>query len=124
MITIKNTGLHSKTEKWLTDKQKLKIREILQRYGSIGVKELAAATPVDTGKTAASWSYEIRVTKKGYSISWSNSEKEGKTPVVILLQYGHMANGSYVAGRDFINPTIRPILDKIANDIWTEVKIK
>jgi len=42
--------------------------------------------------------------------------------VVILLQYGHgTGTGGYVRGRDFINPAIKPVFDKIANDVWKAV---
>jgi len=42
--------------------------------------------------------------------------------IAIILQYGHATkNGGYVQGQDYINPAIRPIMDKIADDVWREV---
>ncbi len=43
--------------------------------------------------------------------------------IAIILQYGHgTRNGGYVAGRDYINPAVRPVFDKIAERAWNEVK--
>ena len=47
--------------------------------------------------------------------------KEG-TPIVLLLQYGHgTRNGGWVEGRDYINPAIQPVFDRIVDDAWKEV---
>ena len=83
---------------------------------------LASATPVDTGLTANSWRYEI-VNKKGVvEISFNNSNIQNGVPIAIILQYGHgTRNGGWVQGRDYINPAIQPIFDRIANDMWREV---
>ena len=83
---------------------------------------LASATPVDSGETAQSWYYEI-TNKKGFvSISFHNSNIQNGVPIAIILQYGHgTGTGGWVAGRDYINPAIRPIFDQIANDAWKEV---
>jgi hypothetical protein len=94
----------------------------------MGVKALMEATPVDTGKTQASWRYEIkRNNDKTYSIIWINdnrSEGEYGPPVVVLLYYGHITKtGGYVEGRDFITPAMRPVFDKIANDAWKEMNV-
>ena len=81
------------------------------------------ATPVDTGKTAASWRYQITNNKNELKIEWLNDSttKDG-IPIVVLIQYGHgTGNGGYVVGRDFINPAIQPIFDKIADALWKEV---
>jgi hypothetical protein len=61
--------------------------------------------------------------KKGFvSISFHNSNIQNGVPIAIILQYGHgTGTGGWVAGRDYINPAIRPIFDQIANDAWKEV---
>ena len=94
----------------------------LDQYGRAGVAALASATPVDSGETAQSWYYEI-TNKKGFvSISFHNSNIQNGVPIAIILQYGHgTGTGGWVAGRDYINPAIRPIFDQIANDAWKEV---
>ena len=96
---------------------------ILDMYGREGVAALSMATPVDTGKTAASWRYEVTNKPGELSISWINdaTTKDG-IPIVVLIQYGHgTGNGGYVKGNDFINPAIKPIFDKIADALWKEV---
>lgn len=96
----------------------------IEEYAQKGVEALAAATPVDTGKTAASWGYEIHYSSDGVKISWTNSNVNKDWAVIaVLIQYGHgTRNGGYVEGRDYINPAIRPVFDNIANAIWEEVK--
>lgn len=97
----------------------------LTKYGEMGVEALMNATPVDTGKTAASWGFEIVKRNGVYSIIWTNdnlSEGDSGPPVVLLLYYGHITKrGGYVEGRDFITPAMQPIFDKIANDAWKEL---
>lgn len=94
----------------------------LDKYGELGVSALASATPVDTGNTAASWNYEIETTKHGIRISWTNSNVNDGVPIAVLLQYGHATrSGTFVEGRDYINPAILPIFDDIAESIWKEV---
>ena len=98
------------------------ITSILHRYGAEGVKMLSAATPMDTGKTASSWGYEIVVTNQKSKIVWTNSSMAGSTPVAILLQYGHMTgNGGYVEGTDYINPVMRDLFGRMADSVWREV---
>ena len=56
------------------------------------------------------------------SISFYNDNVEKGVPIAIILQYGHgTRNGGYVKGRDYINPAIQPIFDKIANEAWKAV---
>ena len=94
----------------------------LDEYARQGVQALASATPVDTGLTASAWGYEIQKSRGAYSIFWTNTNVITGTPVVIWLQYGHgTGTGGYVQGRDFINPAIQPIFDRIADSVWQEV---
>ena len=94
----------------------------LDKYGREGVRALSLATPVDTGKTADSWDYEIHYYQGGASIVWTNSNVNKGENIAILLQYGHgTRNGGYVQGRDYINPALRPIFDEIADSAWKEV---
>lgn len=122
MIVIKQRGNFNKTEKFLKKVSKKSFLHILEKYAKDGVVALSSATPVDSGKTSESWDYEIHTDKKGYSITWTNSNVVDGVPIAIILQYGHgTKNGGYVQGRDYINPALRPIFDKIANDAWKEV---
>lgn len=87
-----------------------------------GVEALSAATPKDTGMTANSWGYTITRSGRQVTISWHNTNVNGTANIAILLQYGHgTGTGGYVAGQDYINPTMKPVFDKIAETVWKKV---
>ena len=122
MIRVKQRGDLSKTIEYLGRVRKAVNRIDWNRYGQEGVTALAAATPVDTGLTANSWHYKIVKTKDSISITFYNSNIQNGIPIALILQYGHgTRNGGWVQGRDYINPAIQPIFDKLANDAWREV---
>lgn len=122
MIRIKQRGNFKKTEKLLKKSLGRDYRKVLEKYGEQGVKALSAATPVDTGLTATSWNYEIIQNEDGLSVVWNNTNVQKYVNIAIILQYGHATrNGGYVAGRDYINPALRPIFDKMADAAWKEV---
>ena len=123
MISFRQKGDFSKLTGYL-EKVKHVIRVAdLDKYGRQGVAALASATPVDTGKTAASWSYEVVYQDDGSAtLTFNNSNIQNGVPIAIILQYGHgTGTGGWVQGRDYINPAIQPIFDQIANDAWREV---
>jgi len=100
----------------------LRLERILAKYGQMGVDALSAATPVETGMTARSWYYEVEASGGYYRIKWLNSHVNDGVPIAIILQYGHgTGTGGYVAGRDYINPAIKPAFDKIEAEVWKEV---
>lgn len=118
-MRLTSTGDFAKTEAWLNTLQGPKLLSGLDKYGRMGVQALAKATPVDEGDTRSSWSYRATST----SIEWYNSHVNHGANVAILIQYGHgTGTGGYVAGRDYINPAIRPIFDQIAAEIGKKVK--
>ena len=122
MIEIKQKGNFDKTIHFLGQLKRGINTRSLEKYGEEGVAALAAATPVDTGKTANSWYYDIKKDRGSVTISFHNSNLQNGIPIAILLQYGHGTNnGGWVQGRDYINPAIQPIFDKIANNAWKEV---
>ena len=122
MITFRQKGDFSKLTRYLERvKEVVKLGD-LDKYGRAGVAALASATPVDTGLTASSWYYEISNKNGSAMISFHNSNIQNGIPIAIILQYGHgTRNGGWVEGRDYINPAIRPIFDRIADDAWKEV---
>jgi hypothetical protein len=122
MLSVKSEGNWKKTLGWLDEVSSGGIYSGLDRYGKMGVDALASATPVDTGSTASAWDYRIIRNRRGATIEWTNSNTPGGTNVAIILQYGHgTGTGGYVAGRDYINPAIRPVFDKIATEVWKKV---
>ena len=97
-------------------------KHILEKYGRKGVEALSSATPRRTGLTASSWDYAIKNKNGQYELSWYNTNIQNGLPIAIILNYGHgTSNGSYVVGRNYIEPAIAPILDEIAEEVWKEV---
>lgn len=122
MIKFRQKGDFSKLTHFL-EKAKEAVRlGDLDKYGREGVAALASATPVDSGLTADSWRYEITNKQGSAKITFYNSNIQNGVPIAIILQYGHgTRNGGWVQGRDYINPAIQPIFDKIVNEAWREV---
>ena len=122
MITFRQKGDFSKLTNFLEKAKGAVNLSLLDKYGREGVAALASATPVDSGKTADSWIYEITNKDGIISISFKNTNIQNGVPIAIILHYGHATgNGGWVVGRNYIVPAIRPIFDKIANEAWREV---
>lgn len=122
MISFRQKGDFSKLTRFLEKvKEAVKIGD-LDRYGREGVAALASATPIDSGLTASSWYYKIERENGSVVISFHNSNVKDGVPIAVILQYGHgTGTGGWVEGKDYINPAIRPIFDKIADNAWREV---
>ena len=122
MISFRHTGDLSKTTRFLEKAKKFDVNTILARYAKAGVSALSSATPIDSGKTAGSWSYTIETSGGSSRITFTNSHVNKGVNIAIILQYGHgTGTGGWVEGRDYINPAIQPIFDEIANSAWREV---
>jgi hypothetical protein len=122
VVVIKHKGNFKNTERFLKNAPKVNFRSILERYAKQGVDALAAATPIDSGLTASSWGYEIHSSGSSFSIYWTNSNVVDGVPIAIVLQYGHATkNGGFVQGRDYINPAMQSMFEKIAEEAWKEV---
>ena len=125
MISFRQKGDFSKVTSFLEKAKEVVRIGDLDKYGREGVAALASATPVDTGQTASSWYYEIVNRNGSATITFNNSNIQNGVPIAIILQYGHgTRNGGWVQGRDYINPAIQPIFDKIADNAWKEVTKK
>lgn len=122
MITFRQKGDFSKLTRFLERaKNAVKLGD-LDKYGREGVAALSSATPNESGKTANSWYYEITNKNGRATITFYNSNIQNGVPIAIILQYGHgTGTGGWVEGRDYINPSIQPIFDKIADSAWREV---
>lgn len=122
MITFTQKGDFSKLNRYLNFLEKLNLKTKLDEYGEIGVKALSSNTPIESGKTASSWYYEVKHTNNSITISYLNSNINDGVPIAIILQYGHgTGTGGWVEGRDYINPAIQPIFDNILSEAWKEV---
>ena len=122
MIQLRHKGDFSKLTRYFE-----KVKEVvrigdLDKYGREGVAALASATPTDTGETASSWYYQIEHNNGSAKIAFHNSHINDGVPIATILQYGHgTGTGGWVQGRDYINPAIQPIFDKITEEAWKEV---
>lgn len=122
MFRLESSGSTDKTEAWLKKLADGVIFDSLSSYGQEGVNALSAATPKDSGLTAGSWTYEIVKDSKSWSIIWGNTNIVDGRPIAILLQHGHgTGTGGYVEGRDYINPVMQPIFDRMTEEGWKVV---
>lgn len=123
VIEFKHKGNFRKTDGFLKNLKYFSIDQILDYYGQKGVEALKATTPVDTGKTASSWHYEIVKEDGKTSVVWKNSNIKDWVNVAVIIQYGHAtSSGSWVEGIDYINPALQPIFNQIAEDAWNEIR--
>lgn len=107
-----------KTRKWAADISDFPSEKTLTRFAIMGVNALYEQTPKRTGKTAASWSYEITRDRDGVAIYWRNNnlvwQGDEKVSVAVLIQNGHATpRGNWVEGRDFIGPALKPVIKKL-----------
>lgn len=122
IIKVKQKGNYSKLSKYLNELKRDRRTEILKKYAVEGVSLLSSATPVDSGTTAMSWTYDIEETSNGSVINFRNTNINKGVPIAIILQYGHgTGTGGYVRGIDYINPPIQKLFNKMADEIWKEV---
>jgi hypothetical protein len=121
-VKFEVSGGFTKTERFLNRMKRREYLNVLDEFGRDGVQALRNATPVDSGATAEAWDYEIKRTRNYTEIVWTNSNINDGVPIAVILQYGHgTGTGGYVQGRDYINPAIRPVFDKIAEKAWKVV---
>lgn len=122
MISFSNKGNFDKTSKFLNKISKINIKNLLDKYGQLGVNALSSATPISSGETAKSWGYYLTISSKSSTITWTNSHVVDGLPIAILIQYGHgTRNGGYVEGVDFINPALKHLFDNLAEEAWKEI---
>lgn len=123
ILSTSTKGDFEKTLSWLKRLKFERLMRKLESYGEQGVAALANATPVRTGLTATSWSYEIEQTGTSITITWKNSNLAREAiPIALLIQYGHATRtGGYVQGLDYINPALKPIFDEIITNVWKEI---
>lgn len=122
IITVKSTGDFKLTMRFLRKLNSRAFYRKIEDYAKMGVEALISATPKDTGETADSWDYQIEMTSSSVVIYWTNSVMAGSTPLALLIDVGHgTKNGRWVEGEHYITPAIRPVFEKISDDVWREV---
>ena len=122
-ISIKSSGDFKNTAKFLGAMQDQAMYKVLEPYARAGVDALSSATPTETGKTAASWGYEITIEQGHCRIDWTNDNINQNVNIAVILQYGHgTRNGGYVEGRDYINPVMDSVFSQLADEMWSAVQ--
>lgn len=97
---------------------------ILDKYGKKGVEALRMATPIETGRTAASWYYEIENNSNdSAALYFCNSNIQNGANIALVIQMGHATqSGCWIEGYDYINPALYPIFEELCDEIWREVR--
>jgi hypothetical protein len=122
MISATSVGSFEKTTKYLEFLRSNDIFDVLDRYGQEGVRLLESATPRETGETSNSWYYRVEHSKGKHILWWGNRHEEDGVNIAIIIQYGHgTGTGGYVQGIDYINPPLRPLFQRILDDVWRQV---
>ena len=122
MVSLSSRGSWSNTLHFLKKASNLRIRHILEKYGKMGVEALQSATPVRTGQTASSWTYEVSGDGEHWEINWSNTNTNKGVNIAYIIQMGHgTGTGGYVRGIDYINPAMQPIFEQIGEEAFREV---
>lgn len=116
-ISITTKGDFRSTIDWLTKIVNSNYKSKFDEYGRMGVEALRAATPVNTGKTADSWTYEVKSSPGRTTIEWKNTNVNNHVNIALIIQYGHGTGwGGYVPPNDYINPALKPVYDAIERD--------
>lgn len=122
-ITLTTRGSFKRSMNFLKRIGNLDIKEVLERYGDMGLKALQDATPIDTGKTADSWYYTIDMYGGGASIEFFNSNVNDGVPIALIIEYGHGTRfGGYVPPQPYIQQALSPIFDEIDRTVWREIE--
>lgn len=122
MIVFNLSGSDRKLRKVLKNLSEKNPSGILEKYGQMGVNALQENTPTDTGKTSASWDYNVKQTRSGYQIEFINTNVNKNVNIAVILQLGHgTGTGGYVRGIDYINPAMQPVFEKLAADLYAEL---
>lgn len=123
MIKFKQKGDFRKLTNYFEQIKETMNLGILDKYGQKGVEALKSVTPVRTGLTRDSWYYKIEHNRDSVSIRFLNSNIQNGQNIAIILDTGHgTRGGGWVAGLHYIEPTIQPIFEELAEESWKEIK--
>lgn len=123
-ITLESHGKFKRTKNFLKRILELDLKDLLNQYGQMGVENLSALTPVDTGKTAASWYYTVFVSSDGSSanLSWWNSNVNEGVPIALVIEYGHITGwGGYVPPYPYIDEALAPVIQRLQEELWEDI---
>jgi hypothetical protein len=122
LIRVYSKSPFFNTKKKLEDLKSKDIFKNAEQYAKWGVSALKKVTPKDSGETSKLWGYYLEKSEGSLKIVWTNDNVVGNTNVALLIQYGHgTATGQYIEGKDYINPAMDKVYDRIIKDIDREV---
>ena len=122
MITCELKGNFKKTNSFLERCLEFIKLGRLDYYGKLGVQQLTANTPVNTGLLASSWHYKIEHKNGVASLIFYNTDIEGGLNVAILVLYGHgTKRGVWIPAIDYLTPSMQPLFLTIAEDMRKEI---
>ena len=110
-IKVKTKGTFKNTEQYLESHQDSAFTEQqIYQIADHALELFKKNTPISSGKTADSWSYEIIKKKGKYSIIMHNSNIQNGYNIAILINDGHAtADGHYISGTHYIDQTLKEI---------------
>jgi Bacteriophage protein of unknown function (DUF646). len=109
-------------EKLINSLQKKKNANYMAALKSNGNKAVSIyqrMTPVDTGRTANSYSYDVKKVGSGLQLVVTNSNvtRDG-VPIPILIHYGHgTGTGGYVPARPFLDRAGKQVKGLVKPDV-------
>ena len=121
-VVFEHKGDFNKTKRFFDRMRRQEMYRELSRFAAEGQAALEASTPKRTGKTASSWTYEVKIRSGSAEIIWKNTNVNGDVNIALILQTGHgTGTGGYVQGIDYINPVMKPLFDRIEKAVWKVV---
>ena len=95
----------------------------LNDIGKAGVTALANKTPVNTGETAASWAYDVKVGRSESEVSWYNTGHPSVSGnIAVMLHTGYVTGtGGYVPPRPYITSAMEPIYSEASNRLMEAI---
>lgn len=123
MIKIRMLGDFNKVFNYIKKaRKKARIGDKASEIAQICIEELKRVTPKDSGITAESWYYEIKIEGKTTSIIFLNKNIQNGVNVALLLEFGHgTPTGGWVEGKEYIDPVIRKAYLNVINNKWKEL---
>ena len=116
-IKVKSSGDFKNTETFLFNhRESLFTEKDIKKIAEYSIESFRKNTPSDSGKTAESWSYEIKKVNGEYITDIHNSNVQNGYNIAILVDEGHATKeGRYIAGKHYIDSTIKDIFKYIDN---------
>lgn len=110
-IKVKLKGSFKNTEKYLDEHpSSIFTKEQIYEIAEKALELFQKNTPTSSGKTAMSWSYEVKQHNGSYEIIMHNSNIQNGYSIAILLNDGHAtASGKYISGTHYIEDTMKDI---------------